>query len=319
MNHQSFGLDFPRAWNASLTKGMIKQQPEDFYVEELLAPELAETGEHVWLWLEKTGQNTEYVAEKIAAFAQVKAMDVGFSGLKDRWAQTRQWFSVYLGNKAEPDWAAMELEGVQLLKHGRHQKKLRRGEHRANKFCIRVRALQQAENIEAVLQQIKEHGFPNYFGPQRFGLNGANLERGFRFFKGEIKASRSQRSFYLSAARSYLFNLNLAREIENNNWLNEEQGGPLYGDESPGKAELNAAEREILAAHPVFAAAIHKNRLNLERRPYVIVPQDLTWEFDADELLLSFSLPSGCFATSLLAELVSFEVGMGVREMGVRE
>jgi len=314
INQPAFSLVFPCAWNAPLAKGVIKQQPEDFYVEELLTPDLAETGEHVWLWIEKTGQNTEYVAEKIAAFAQVKEMDVGFSGLKDRWAQTRQWFSVYLGNKVEPDWAEMSLEGVTLLKHGRHQKKLRRGEHVANKFCIRLRALAQAENIETVLQQIKEQGFPNYFGPQRFGLNGANLTRGFRFFKGEIKASRSQRSFYLSAARSYLFNLNLAQAIEKNTWLSEGLGGPLYGDEVPGQAELNAEEREILAAHPVFSAAIHKKRLKLERRPYVIVPQDLIWEFDRDELLLTFSLPSGCFATALLAELVSFEVGMGVRE-----
>jgi tRNA pseudouridine13 synthase len=312
MSHQLFNLAFPRAWGAELAQGVIKQRSEDFYVEELLVPDLSDVGEHVWLWIEKIGQNTEYVAEKIAAFARVKPMDVGFSGLKDRWAQTRQWFSVYLGNKVEPDWSQMVLEGVTLLAHGRHQKKLRRGEHRANRFSIRVHEFRQTEATERVLQKIKAEGFPNYFGPQRFGLNGANLTRGEKFFNGEIKASRSQRAFYLSAARSYLFNLNLADAIERNVWLNDETGGPLYGDESPGVVELSERERSVLASYPVFAAAIHKNRLKLERRPYVIVPQDLTWTFGIDELQLTFTLPSGCFATSLLAELVAFEVGSGV-------
>ena len=312
MSGVDFCLDFPRAWNGTLATGVLKQQAEDFYVEELLSPELSESGEHVWLWLEKIGQNTEFVAEKLAAFANVKVMDIGFSGLKDRWAQTRQWFSVYLGNKPEPDWSTMALEGVTLLKHGRQQKKLRRGEHLANKFSIRIRNFQASEDTERLLQQIKQQGFPNYFGPQRFGLNGANLSRGIRYFNGQIKASKSQRGFYLSAARSYLFNLNLAAVIEGQTWLNDQQGGPLYGDEQEGVTRLNDQEREILTMHPVFAAAFHKNRLKLERRPYLIVPQGLTWHLNKHELLLTFILPSGCFATALLAELLTYEVGLGV-------
>ena len=202
MSGSEFCLDFPRAWQGALATGVLKQQVEDFYVEELLSSELAESGEHIWLWLEKTGQNTEYVAEKLAAFAGVKVMDIGFSGLKDRWAQTRQWFSVYLGNKPEPDWSEMSLEGVRLLDYGRHQKKLRRGEHRANKFAIRIRDFKPTGDTERLLQCIQQQGFPNYFGPQRFGLNGANLSRGLRFFSGQIKASKSQRSFYLSTKKT---------------------------------------------------------------------------------------------------------------------
>lgn len=312
MNGSAFSLDFPRAWTGALASGILKQQAEDFYVEELLAPELSESGEHVWLCLEKIGQNTEYVAEKLAAFANVKVMDIGYSGLKDRWAQTRQWFSVYLGNKPEPDWSSMSLEGVRLLNYGRQQKKLRRGEHRANKFSIRIRNFEATGDTEMLLQQVQQHGFPNYFGPQRFGLNGANLTRGLRYFNGQIKASRSQRSFYLSAARSYLFNLNLGVVIEHQRWLGDSLGGPLYGDERDDIEGLSELEREILNRHPVFAAAFHKNRLKLERRPYLIVPQELTWALEKQELLLTFVLPSGCFATSLLAELLDYEVGLGV-------
>tara|TARA_R110001592_G_scaffold81050_1_gene240825 strand:+ start:34064 stop:35032 length:969 start_codon:yes stop_codon:yes gene_type:complete len=307
----SYDLNFPRATKNFPAKGLIKERVEDFYVEELLSPDLAGDGEHVWLWLEKQGQNTEYVAEKIAQFAKVKIMDIGFSGLKDRWAVTRQWFSVYLGNKPEPSWSEINLEGVEILKYGRHLKKLRRGEHSANTFRIVIRSLEHAQFVEDALKTIAKSGFPNYFGAQRFGFNGANLERGERFFSGTLKASRSQRSFYLSAARSFLYNLNLSQSIVDGSWLSSEHGGPLYGDESPGNNELSAAERDILKLYPVFAGAIHKNRLKLERRPYSIVPEDLTWLLDNDVLTLSFSLPSGCFATALISEFMDYKVGLG--------
>ena len=309
---QQFDLNFPRATSNPPAQGVIKQKVDDFYVEELLTPELAGEGEHVWLWLEKIGQNTEFVAEKLAQFSKVKLMDVGFSGLKDRWAITRQWFSIYLGNKAEPNWADLALDGVEILQTGRHLKKLRRGEHTSNKFRIVVRELDRTEFIDEELKRIALNGFPNYFGAQRFGINGANLERGERFFKGQLKASRSQRSFYLSAARSFLFNINLAGAVTQHTWLTSELGGPLYGDEIPGSNELTEAEKEILNAYPIFSEAIHKNRLKLERRPFSIVPGNLSWECVENSLTLEFVLPSGCFATSLIAEFIDYKVGLGV-------
>lgn len=307
-----FDLTFPRASSLLPASGVIKTSVDDFYVEELLMPELLSEGEHAWLWLEKQGQNTEFVADGLAKFAGVKQMDVGFSGLKDRWAVTRQWFSIYLGNKPEPDWQAFDMDGVQIIKLGRNKKKLRRGEHQANHFKIYVRQLKNADDINTALIKISKEGFPNYFGDQRFGLNGANLERGERFFNGKLKASRSQRSFYLSAARSYLYNLNLADAIRDQTWLSDTKGGPLYGDEEKGISELTNREQEILESHPVFASAIHKNRLKLERRPYSIVPQNFSWEHDAGSLLLSFTLPTGVFATSLISELMNYDVGLGV-------
>ncbi|MFT6029448.1 MAG: tRNA pseudouridine13 synthase [Oleiphilaceae bacterium] len=314
--NSSYELNFPRATTKSPAKGVIKNRVEDFYVEELLYSDSAGEGEHVWLWLEKQGQNTEYVAEKIAQFANVKLMDVGFSGLKDRWAVTRQWFSVYLGNKPEPVWSDLDLEGVEILKHDLHLKKLRRGQHSANKFKIVIRSLEQAEFVEEELKMIRERGFPNYFGAQRFGFNGANLERGERFFSGKLKASRSQRSFYLSAARSFLFNLNLSRSIVQGTWISNELGGPLYGDESPGVNELSEVERDVLKSYPVFAGAIYKNRLKLERRLYSIVPDNFSWKLDNNILTLSFELPPGCFATSLISEFMEYDVGLGAAKSG---
>jgi len=301
-------LNFPRASKLAPAIGLIKVKPEDFYVEEMMSPELAQAGEHVWLWLEKVGQNTEYLAGQLAQFAGVKKMDVGFSGLKDRWAVTRQWFSIYLGAKPEPEWSAFKHEGVTILKSARHLKKLRRGEHQANHFKIVVRSLSQDQNLEKALQQLMLEGFPNYFGPQRFGFEGANLERGERYFEGQIKASRSQRSFYLSAARSFLFNLNLANAVTNDFWLEDEIGGPLYGDMREGIEPLTDLEHSILNQFPALAKGIHKNRLTLERRAYRVIPEAMSWVQESGMLALEFTLPTGVFATSLLSELLSYSV-----------
>ncbi len=306
-----FDLHFPRSHNLPVSKGLIKQNTDDFYVEELMDISPAGEGEHVWLWLEKDGQNTEFVGRQLARFAGVRAMDVGVSGLKDRWAVTRQWFSVYLGNRPEPDWSSFALDGVTVLKHDRHTKKLRRGEHRGNHFRIAVRQIEALESLSEIMMMVQSRGFPNYFGIQRFGREGANLDRALKWVRREIKASRSQKGFYLSAARSYLFNANLAREIVEGSWLNDTVGGPLYGDPSADVPALSAKEESLLAQYPEFAQLIHQNRLKLERRPYRIVPESMSWSCDGDMLIADFSLPSGVFATSLLAECMDVCVARG--------
>jgi tRNA pseudouridine13 synthase len=307
----SFNLNFPRASKDAPAQGVIKTNVEDFYVEELMDPILADEGEHAWLWVEKEGQNTEYVAGLLAEFAGVKKMDVGFSGMKDRWAKTRQWVSIYLGSKPEPKWGACDVERVRLIQNRRHLKKLRRGEHRGNRFKIVVRELTKCENLIGNLECVKKLGFPNYYGPQRFGYHGANLDRGARYFEGEIKASRSQRSFYISAARSYLFNLNLADAVYSGKWNSDTVGGPLYGDPQEGVVPLSSVEKMHLEENPSLAKGIHKNRLKLERRNYSIVPASMCWEQEDDMLSLSFDLPTGIFATSLLAEFLDFRVVLG--------
>lgn len=307
----SFDLDFPRAVCLAPAQGVIKASVEDFYVEELMPLQLAEQGEHVWLWVEKEGQNTEYVAGLLASFAKVKKMDIGFSGMKDRWAKTRQWFSIYLGAKAEPDWAQFDAEGVSIFKTGRHLKKLRRGEHTGNHFKITVRGLKNYKYVAANLERIKSEGFPNYYGPQRFGYHGENLNRGARYFEGEIKASRSQRSFYLSAARSFLFNLNLAEAVQQGTWRDSSFGGPLYGDPQEGVAPLTKGEQAYLDEYPALAKGIHKNRLKLERRSYCVVPSAMLWNLEGDMLSLEFDLPTGVFATSLLSEFLDYRVELG--------
>jgi tRNA pseudouridine13 synthase len=288
--------------------GVIKLQPEDFYVEELLDLALSGDGEHLYLFVEKVGQNTEYVAKQLASVFKVRPMDVGFSGLKDRWAVTRQWFSIYVRNQHFEDLRLLEgIEGVRLIKSGRHMRKLRRGEHRGNAFRITVRGLSNPLSLVDTLSDIKSRGYPNYFGVQRFGRESQNLERAKQWFRGEIKVSRSQRSFYLSAARSYLFNLMLSDKVKEGTWLDGE--GPLYGDPVEGVAPITPDEDAFFDRFTELVAGLHKNRMTLARRPYRMRAENLSWEVKDDLLVLSFELGTGAFATSLLAEFVAVEDG----------
>ena len=294
-----------------LLHGVIKSAPEDFYVEELMDLELSGSGEHLYLFIEKIGQNTEFVAKQLARFFKVREMDVGFSGLKDRWAVTRQWFSIYVRNQTFENLTLDEIEGVRLISVGRHSRKLRRGEHRGNAFRICVRGLSvdasEKETVDQTLCELKERGFPNYFGVQRFGRDAQNLERAGQWFRGEIKASRSQRSFYLSAVRSYLFNTLLSEKVEQGEWLEGE--GPLYGDPVEGLSPLNDEENTFFERFPELVAGLHKNRMTLARRPYRMRAENLEWEVNGDSLTLSFALGTGAFATSLLAEFIELEDG----------
>ncbi len=129
--------DWPRAHGLPLFAATLRRHVQDFDVTEELGFEPSGDGEHDFLFVEKTGINTEWLARQLAKFAAVPAKDVGYSGLKDRHAVTRQWFSVPRWNK--PDWADFRLDGVRILAQTQNNRKLRRGAHQSNRFRIVLR------------------------------------------------------------------------------------------------------------------------------------------------------------------------------------
>ena len=106
--------DWARAHGPPLFTARIRSRPDDFEVTEVLGWELSGDGEHDYLWVEKTGANTEWDARQLARHADVPAKDIGYAGLKDRHAVTRQWFSVRRPTGAGTDWAALAVDGVTL-------------------------------------------------------------------------------------------------------------------------------------------------------------------------------------------------------------
>ncbi len=348
--------DWPYAFAGPSGCGDIKTQADDFIVEEILSFIPEGSGEHVFLHLEKCGENTEYVARLLARYAGVRQRDVSFAGLKDRHGRTRQWFSVWLPGKADPDWQGVESEHLKILQVIRHARKLKRGVLAGNQFSLLIRNWQgDGEIAEQQLQKIKQHGFPNYFGEQRFGHQGQNVVKALAMFAG-ASVKREQRSIYLSAARSYLFNLILAERVRQQTWngalpgdvfkLNQTNShfraeginhsllerlqsgdihptGAMWGKGDSGvTGEVQAMEQQVIAANQALADGLLKADLENERRALRVIPENLFWQFETnDTLRLWFRLPAGSYATALLREIVNVngvQRAMEPRELSLR-
>ena len=319
----TFSLDFPCAYGGPLGRALFRVRPEDFRVQEDLGWQPQGSGEHLYLHLEKRGENTAWVARQLAELAQVRLVDVGYCGLKDRRAVTRQWFSIYLPGTTEPDWQALPATSIRVLAQTRHRAKLRRGQHRGNHFVICLRQVQaDASALEQRLRQIATGGCPNYFGEQRFGRQGGNLLAAEKMLAqieggGRRLRDRQQRGLILSAARSYLFNCVLARRVEQGNWavpLDGEvllEGGPsapLWGRGRSAAAAVAAVlEQQVLAHWQVWCNGLEHTGLRQERRAAVLRPQRLAWCWRDTDLELAFALAPGQFATALLRELLVLE------------
>ena len=171
------------------TGGLIKQTPEDFLVDEQPLYELSGAGEHVYLFIEKRQVTTTDVVARIARAFHVGKGSVGYAGLKDKHAVTRQLFSVHTpkGQFTDHERSRIEYEKVKVLWHTRHVNKLRTGHHAGNRFVIKVRGvpLSAVVHAKAALDEMSRRGVPNYVGPQRFGSRGVNHLLGRCLLKGD--------------------------------------------------------------------------------------------------------------------------------------
>lgn len=334
-------MRLPTAFGEPPVSGRLRVAPEDFRVEEILGFEPDGTGAHAMLFVEKRGANTGWVASQLARALRVAVRDVGWSGQKDRNAVTRQAFTLPWPANA-PLEACLDPagEGYRVLSASRHGRKLRPGSHRANRFELRVHDLAgDATALASRLRRIVELGVPDYFGPQRFGRAGSNLARAREWAAGgRAPRDRSQRGFALSAARSAIFNAVLAARVEQGTWnrllpgeavmldgkrsffrgdcidaelsarcaaMDIHPSGPLWGrGESPVTGEAREAETAIVASEPNLCALLEAQGLEHERHGLRLPVRSLSWSVEDDVLTLSFELPRGAFATSVLHEIV---------------
>jgi len=331
--------DWARACGSPVFAGQIRQTPEDFRVDEESGFAFSGDGEHDYLRIEKRGANTEWVARALARHAGVPARDVGYAGQKDRHALTTQWFSVRRPSAQGTDWCRFAADGVRILETARHDRKLRHGSHRGNRFAILVRgALPAASELDERLALIRRQGVPNYFGPQRFGRDGSNLDLAARLFAGE-RMRRESRSMALSAARSLLFNEILARRVVAASWDRVLPGeavnlagtnsffvaeevtdeiaeraarfdlhptGALWGRGAPASAGMPAElEEEVASRFPAIVEGLQRANVDAGRRPLRLVVQDFEWEIFPAALMLRFRLGRGAFATAVLREIAA--------------
>lgn len=315
---------WPNAYPASGASATLKRLNEDFIVTELPLQLPSGEGEHIWLDIEKNGANTAYVAQQLAEAAGVQEKDVGYAGLKDRHAITRQWFSIYLpsGKTGEtPDLTQLQHPEFKVLSQSRHVKKLRPGDLQGNRFRIVLRDVTGGpaamKALESNLKAVAAHGVPNYFGAQRFGFEGGNVEQGRAMLAREIRVRNpKKKGIYLSAVRSFVFNEVLALRIQQGLWgqtlpgdVMDEAGrptGPLWGRGRLSTTDQALAlESGVAERHATLCDGMEHAGLDQDRRALVASPADMSWEWpQADQLVLTFSLPAGNYATSVLNELL---------------
>lgn len=306
-----FNTVFPTFYQGILGRADFRSCWDDFAVDETLPAMELGAGEHVYLHIRKRGVNTDWLARQLANLLSIHPNDVGFCGLKDRHANTTQWFSLYLPKVKDLDAQALlaQIEGdLCLLQQTRGGKKLRRGGHLNNQFTIYLRNFSgDMQALQERLEQIRAQGVPNYFGEQRFGIDNQNLLAGYTWLTQKVRIQRSLEGMYLSALRSYLFNSILRARLEQGS-LSDLQSftGPLWG-RGRLPAEYAQFESEVLsdeALQPLLNAMEHKG-LSQERRELWLRPQDLHWSLpNPGEIRLCFSLAPGQYATSLLRECV---------------
>ena len=330
-----WNFDWPKAYPDTQARGVLKQQIDDFKVDEIPLGPFTGEGEHVVLHIKKQGVNTHWVGNLIAEAYGVKEQDVSYAGKKDRHGVTTQWFSVYLPKaqaaKVEeilaPDYFAAKSENdevIEILSQGRHSKKLRRGDLLGNRFTITLRDVQGDRTlIEANLERIKQQGVPNYFGAQRFGHGGGNMDHALAMLTGKVQVrNRNKKGMYLSAARSYLFNQVIGERIQRGLWhqalegdldsqgqptqLSEQASAPLWGrGRLSSTAKTLELEQQMAEPLAELCEGMEHAGLNQERRVIVCVAEGLRWQWSTDGCLtLSFALAAGQYATSVIDEIM---------------
>ncbi len=323
-----------------LGNAVVKAHPEDFHVTEVPRVLPSGSGEHILLEIRKRGLTTGEAARQIAAHLGVSPRAVSHAGLKDRQGITSQWLSVHdPGGQGVPRAGSVD-PGLEILRAGRHDRKLRTGALDGNRFQVRLRAVDAPRDaVDRRLALMAWRGVPNYFGSQRFGRGGANLDKALAWHRGDMSVRRRDvQGLLLSAARSEVFNRVLRRRVESGTWNRCIPGdwmvldgrGSVFAASDEVPARLNR-RLSVQAIHPTgpmpgvgdalvsdrartleqgvmdecheLVALLARRRVKAQRRALRLRVAELAWRWPASGVLeLTFRLPPGAYATTVVAE-----------------
>ncbi len=318
--------------------GRIKAEPDHFQVEEILPYEACGRGDHLYVTVRRKGLNTLDVARRLARAAGIAASRVGFGGRKDKTAIATQTFSLETGARIPAKAIEKALAGlpIEILSVDRHTNKIKTGHVAANRFRILLSGVTAAALPAArlIAGTLVEKGLPNYYGPQRFGHKGANIERSVRLVL-EGSGKRRPDRFMVSVFQSLLFNTYLVTRRRQGNLFKILAGdvarktdtggifvvqdaaeanqrferhqivytGPIYGRKMmAARQAAGRLETEIPAALGIEPEIFRQLRSRGSRRPAIIFPERIRIEPDPEGLWFEFTLPSGAYATVVMRE-----------------
>lgn len=199
----------------------FKQSKDDFIVNEIPLYDFSGDGEHLIIKLRKKDISTWDALKVLSDCVGVKNKDIGYAGLKDKNAMTIQ--SISIPKHFESALGKLNHPNLKILETTYHNNKIKIGHLKGNKFFIRLKKVGKTQNtqLESVLQKIDKFGMPNFFGFQRFGIEGDNYKKGEAIIKGELKVKDIKlRQMYLNAYQSINFNDWLSKRIEISKMIN---------------------------------------------------------------------------------------------------
>jgi tRNA pseudouridine13 synthase len=337
--------------------GTLRAQAEFFRVEELPLYQPLGEGAHLYLKISKSAQTTRQVARQLEQLFALRRGDVGYAGLKDKFAQTTQIFSIPFALAHQPQEQRQHaIEAIVERIHSQmavqvkwaiqHHNKLKTGHLLGNRFQITITqlptpidlALRQAQ---AIAEQLRSQGLPNYFGDQRFGRHGDNAAQGRAILSGAQQVRDPWlRKFLISSFQSALCNAYLSRRLETGkfarlltgdvakkyatggifdvgDWQNEQPRylaqeisftAPIYGYKMrAASGEAGELELEILHEHDLSLEQWRRARIEGTRRLGRLLVPDLQLAAVGETIVADFSLPKGAFATIVLREIMKNE------------
>jgi tRNA pseudouridine13 synthase len=328
--------DLPRVHGEAVFNGVYRRQPDEFCVTEVLGFVPEGVGPHWWVLIEKVGLSTDEAQSRLARACGVSRKDVGYAGKKDTCAVARQWMS--LPESARIGVGAID-SALQVIEVTRNQRKLKIGQLAGNQFELVLHG-DVVGDLEARVTAIRERGVANYFGLQRFGRHGSNLQSARRLAQHDPEGRRRlhpKDGMAASAARSAGFNAVLAAHIEAGQWLSVEVDdvvslagrgshfsvtatnreevrtriaageldptGPMLGRHAKTGAAQAAREWRILETDAVLYPWLTGVFRDADRRAMRVIPKQLVSDQQGSTLQLQFYCPRGAFATAVLHEL----------------
>jgi tRNA pseudouridine13 synthase len=255
----------------SLTRGRIKERPEDFVVEEIPAYDPSGAGDHLYVRFTKTDRTTLDAVHAIARGLGCDPRAAGFAGMKDRRAVTTQTASFQAPPGSSPlDLArraqALSLPGIRVHEAIPHGHKIKPGHLAGNRFTIVIREIQRERITEVTraFERVAVSGVPNAFGAQRFGRRGDNAARALAWLRGEERGPRDRRVLRLlwSSLQSAVFNAVLDARVRDGTWTTPLEGdllklrssGGLFVCSDVQKDGERAATGELSPTGPIFGA-----------------------------------------------------------------
>ncbi|MXX27131.1 MAG: tRNA pseudouridine(13) synthase TruD [Caldilineaceae bacterium SB0668_bin_21] len=328
--------------------GELRAAPDLFVVEEIPLYEASGTGQHLYVNVTKEELTTREVQRGLAEAFDLPYRAVGFAGMKDKYARATQTFSLLVGHvdesflEAAPDRIGTKtpvtVNWVRL-----HRNKIKKGHLLGNRFTITITQPSVDGEIamaraEAIAEQLRGCGLPNFYGPQRLGQNGSNVRRGWELLRGEKRiANRWLRSLLLASVQSYLCNRYLAlrqqqgrfnrlltgdiakkhdtgglfvvadQTVEQSRFERKEISftAPIYGPKMwEAEAESGELEQAVLAESGLDLASLARAKMMGTRRLGRILLNDLSVTRKGTDIVVAFSLPKGAFATTVLREFM---------------